>query len=400
VGLALIASPAIAAGKYDPGASDTEIKIGNTNPYSGPLAAYSTIGKTIKAYFDMVNEKGGINGRKINFISLDDSYSPPKTKEVVRRLVEQEKVLLTFQNLGTPTNTVVQKYLNKKKVPQLFVATGATKWANPKKFPWTMGWQPNYQTEAQIYGQYILKNVKNPKVGVLYQNDDYGKDYLHGLKASFAKVAKQMIVKEVPYETTDPSVKTHLVSLKGSGANVFLNFSTPKFAVQSIVFRDVLGWKAEHYLNNVSANIVWFSRAGQGDKAKGLARSKGIISTQYIKDPLDPANKADPGMQAYRKFLAKYNPKANADSGPNVYAYTVAQTMVQVLKQAGDNLTRANIMKQAASLKNFKINTLLEGITINTSATDFRPIEQERLVRFNGKVFVPISEILSSAAGS
>ncbi len=385
-GLALMASPALAAGKYDPGASDTEIKIGNTMPYSGPLAAYSRIGKTMGAYFDKLNiENGGINGRKITFISVDDGYNPAKTKEVVRRLIEKDKVLLLFGNLGTPTNSVVRKYINKKKVPHLFLATGATKWANPKKFPWTMGWNAAYQAEAMIYAKHILKNIKGAKIAVLYQNDDYGKDYLHGLQAGLGRMAKKMIIKMAPYETADPSIKSHILALKSSGANVFANFSTPRAAIQSMAIKNIVGWNAAHYLNNVSGNTRFLLAAGFNAKT-GLARADGTITTEYLKDFRDPEWKNDAGMAAYVKFLRNYAPQASPGNGVNAYAYAVTQLMAHVLEKAGDNLTRKNIMKQAASIRKFEIDILLPGITINTSATDYRTLEQMRLVKFDGKL--------------
>jgi branched-chain amino acid transport system substrate-binding protein len=376
---AALAAPSAFAANYGPGASAKEIKIGHINPYSGPASAYGTIGKTIAAYFKMVNEHGGINGRKIDFISYDDGYSPPKTVEMARRLVEQDQVLFVFQSLGTPTNTAIHKYMNAKKVPQLFVATGATKWNDSKDYPWTMGWQPNYQTEGRIYAEHILANNPKAKIGILYQNDDYGKDYLKGFKDGLGAKAASMIVKEVSYETSDPTVDSQVVQLQASGADTFFNITTPKFAAQAIRKAYDSGWKPTHYLNNVSASI------GSVLKPAGLEKCVGLISTQYIKDPLDDQWKDDPSVKAWRDFMHKYYPDGNLADASNIYGYTVAQTMEQVLKQAGDNLTRANIMKQAASLKNFRPETLLPGIRINTSASDFAPIESEQLIRFDGK---------------
>src|SRR5690242_2198736 len=316
---AALASPAaLAQKKYDPGASDTEIKVGNTNPYSGLASAYGTIGKTIAAYFKMVNEKGGINGRKVTFISYDDAYSPPKTVEMVRKLVEQDQVLFLFQTLGTPCNTAIHKYMNMQKVPQSFVATGATKWNDPRNFPWTLGWQPNYQTEAKIYAQYILKEKPNAKIAVLYQNDDYGKDYLKGFHDGLGEKGKKMIVKEVSYETSDPTVDSQIVQLQGSGADVFFNISTPKFAAQAIRKAYDIGWKPLHFLNNVSASV------GSVLTPAGLEKSVGLISTQYIKDPLDSAWANDKAVLDWKAFMGKYYPDGDLKDASNMYGYTVA----------------------------------------------------------------------------
>ena len=350
-GVAIAASPAAAQKKYDPGASDTEIKIGNTNPYSGPVSGYSLIGKTIAAYFNKLNEEGGVNGRKINFISYDDSYSPPKTVEQVRKLVESDEVLLVFQPLGTPCNTAIQKYLNGKKVPQLFVATGATKWNDPKHFPWTMGWQPNYQSEGHIYAQYLIKNHPNGKIGILYQNDDYGKDYVKGLKDGLN--GKIPIVSEQPYETTDPTVDSQIINLKASGADIFFNVATPKFAAQAIKKAAEIEWKPIHLLNNVSNSV------GSVLKPAGLDNSKDILTTVYLKDPTDPTWKDDPAYKEWLAFMEKYYPDGDRTSIFTVFGYAVSQTMVQVLKQAGDDLTRENVMKQAANLKDFQLGMLL-----------------------------------------
>jgi branched-chain amino acid transport system substrate-binding protein len=388
---AALASPAaLAQKKYDPGASDTEIKIGNTNPYSGPASAYGTIGKTIAAYFKMVNEKGGINGRKITFISYDDAYSPPKTVEMARKLVEQDQVLFLFQTLGTPCNTAIHKYMNMQKVPQSFVATGATKWNDPRNFPWTLGWQPNYQTEAKIYAQYILKEKPNAKIAVLYQNDDYGKDYLKGFHDGLGEKGKKMIVKEVSYETSDPTVDSQIVQLQGSGADVFFNISTPKFAAQAIRKAYDIGWKPMHFLNNVSSSV------GSVLTPAGLDKSVGILTTQYGKDPTDPAWANDPGMNRWREFMKKYYPEGSLIDASNVYGYSVSQTLEQVLKQAGNDLSRANIMKQAASLKDFVTDAALPGIKINTSATDFAPIQQMQLARFDGKTWARFGDVMGA----
>jgi len=360
---------ALAQKKYDPGATDTEIKIGNIMPYSGPASAYGVIGKTEAAYFKKINAEGGINGRKINFISYDDAYSPPKTVEQARKLVESDEVLFIFNSLGTPPNSAIHKYMNSKKGPQLFVATGATKWNDPKNFPWTMGWQPNYQSETQIYAKYILKNMPNAKIAVMYQNDDYGKDYLKGLLDGLG-AKKTMIIAEESFETSEPTIDSHIVKLKASGADVFINIATPKFAAQAIKKMGEIGWKPTHFLNNVSASV------GSVLKPAGYDNSQGIISAAYLKDPSDPQWNNDKGMKDYLAFLAKDFPEGDKLDNSSVVAYGVAQTMVEVLKKCGDNLTRENIMKQAASLKDFNTEVLLPGIKINTSATDFAPISQ------------------------
>jgi branched-chain amino acid transport system substrate-binding protein len=383
-----------AGGTYDPGASDTEIKIGNTNPYSGRASAYGTIGKAISAYFDKVNAEGGINGRKITFISLDDGYNPAKTVEQIRKLVEQDEVLLIFQSLGTPTNSAVHKYLNQKKVPQLFVATGASKWDDPENYPWTMGWQPNYRNEARIYARYILDNVDDPKIGVLYQNDGYGKDYLQGLREGLGDKADELIVMAVPYETSDATVDSQIVQLKDSGANVFLNIATPKWASQAIKKASDIGWHPVHILNNVSTSIP-----GVLEPA-GLDKAKGIISSAYHMSPGDPSWASDPDFQDWLAFMQTYYPDGNTGSQFNVYGYAAAKTLEYVLQQAGDNLTRENIMKQAASMTDVKIPLLLPGIVLNTSADDFSPIEQMRLQRFDGERWELFGPVIDASAGT
>ena len=392
VGLGLmawvVASTAVAEKKYDPGATDTEIKIGQTMPYSGPASAYGTIGKAEVAYFKMINDQGGINGRKINLISLDDGYSPPRTVEQIRKLVEENEVLFTFQNLGTAHNTAIQKYLNAKKVPQLFVATGATKWGDPKNFPWTMGWQPNYQTEAHIYAQYLLKNKPGAKIAVLFQNDDYGKDYLKGIHDGLDKEAEKMVVKEVSYEATDPTADSQIVTLQGSGADTFFIFATPKFAAQAIRKAYDIGWRPLAFVNNVSASVAAVLEPA------GLEKSKGLITALYYKDPNDPQWANDPAVMDWLAWMRKYYPDGNVGDGANVYGYAAAQTLVQVLKQCGDDLTRENVMRQAANLRNFEVRVLLPGIRITTSPTDFYPIEQVQLARFDGKRWVLLGEVL------
>jgi len=391
--LATASSAAFAQKKYDTGASDTEIKIGNIMPYSGPASAYGVIGKTEAAYFKMINDQGGINGRKINFISYDDAYSPPKTVEQARKLVESDEVLLIFNSLGTPPNSAIHKYMNAKKVPQLFVATGATKWNDPKHFPWTMGWQPNYQSETRIYAKYILKEIPKAKIAVLYQNDDYGKDYLKGLLDGLGAKAKTMIIAQDSYELSEPTIDSHIVKLKSSGADVFINITTPKFAAQAIKKMGEIGWKPTHFLNNVSASI------GSVIKPAGYENAQDIISAAYLMDSSDPQWKDNAGMKSFDDFLAKHFPEGNRLDGGVIVGYNVAQTLVQVLKQCGDNLTRANVMKQAASLKNFTPTNVLPGVKINTSATDFAPIEQLQLMRFKGERWVLFGDIISGEVG-
>ena len=386
---AALASPAaLAQKKYDPGASDKEVLLGHINPYSGPASAYGTIGRVIAAYFKKVNQEGGVNGRMLNMISYDDGYSPPKTVEMARKLVEQDKVLLIFQPLGTPPNSAIHKYMNAKKVPQLFVATGATKWNDPKKFPWTMGWQPNYQTEGRIYAQHILKTRPNARIAVLYQNDDYGKDYLKGFHDGLGARAKAMIVREASYEVSDPTVDSQMAQLQASGADTFFNITTPKFAAQAIRKAWDSGWKPVHYLNNVSVGV------GAVLKPAGLEKAVGLITTNYIKDPTDPQWKDDAAMKGWTDFMQKYYPEGDLTDNTNVYGYAVAKTLAQTIKQAGNDLTRANVMQQAASLKNFEVDVLLPGIKINTSASDFAPIESVQLARFDGKTWVRFGEVM------
>jgi branched-chain amino acid transport system substrate-binding protein len=391
--LAATSSGALAQKKYDAGATDTEIKVGNIMPYSGPASAYGVIGKTEEAYFKKVNAEGGINGRKINFISYDDGYSPPKTVEQARKLVESDEVLLVFNPLGTPPNSAIQKYMNSRKVPQLFVATGATKWNDPKEFPWTMGWQPNYQSETQIYAKYILKNHPNAKIGVLFQNDDYGKDYLKGLKDGLGAKAASMIVLEESYEVSEPTIDSHIVKLKSTGADVFVNITTPKFAAQAIKKNAEIGWKPLHFLNNVSGSI------GSVIKPAGMENAQDIISSAYLKDPTDAQWKNDAGMKAWNEFLDKYYPEANRTDASVMFGYTVAQGLVHVLKACGDNLTRENVMKQAASIKDLELGGLLPGIKANTSATDFAPLSQLQLQRFKGDTWERFGEILNGDVG-
>jgi branched-chain amino acid transport system substrate-binding protein len=387
-----VSSPALAQKKYDSGASDTEIKIGNIMPYSGPASAYAAIGKAEEAYFNKINAEGGINGRKIKFISYDDGYSPPKTVEQARRLVESDGVLLIFGSLGTSTNGAIRKYMNEKKVPQLFVASGASKWNDPKLYPWTMGWQPSYASEARIYAKYIMKEKPDAKIGVLYQNDDFGKDYLRGLKDGLGAKAS-MIVLEDGYDTSEPAIDEHVVKLKASGADVFLSITTPKFAAQAIKKAAEINWHPVHIISNVSASV------GGVLEPAGLEISQGILSASYTKDGSDPQWNADDGMKKFYNFLAQYDPKGNLVDAGVVFGYAAAQTMVKVLQMCGDELTHENVMKQAASLKDFEPDTLLPGIKINTSADNFAPIEQLQMMRFKGRKWELFGDIISSELG-
>jgi ABC-type branched-subunit amino acid transport system substrate-binding protein len=387
--ITLSASSAYAQKKYDTGATDTEIKIGQTNPFSGPASAYATIGKTQAAYIKMINDQGGVNGRKINLIQYDDAYSPPKAVEQVRKLVESDEVLLTFQILGTPSNAAVQKYLNGKKVPQLFAATGASKFTDPKNFPWTMGFNPNYFVEGRIYGQYIIKNHPNAKVGILYQNDDLGKDYLNGIKAGLGDKAASMVVAEASYEVSDPTIDSQIIKIKSAGADLFFSASTPKQAAQAIKKIAELDWHPIHILD-INATSV-----GAVMKPAGLEASKGVISVNYGKDPLDPTWKGDAGMKKYFEFMAKYYPEGDKDSSFNSYGYSTTQLLIHVLKQCGDNLTRENVMKQASNLKNVQLDLSLPGIVANTTPDDYRVNKQLQMMKFNGErweLFGPILE--------
>jgi branched-chain amino acid transport system substrate-binding protein len=372
------------------GVTATEIKIGNTNPYSGPASAYGTIGKVIGTYFKKVNDEGGVNGRKINYISYDDSYSPPKTVEMVRKLVEQDQVAALFQTLGTPPNSAIHKYMNQQKVPHLFVATGATKWNDPQNFPWTMGYQPNYQTEGRVYASHVLKNHPNAKIGILYQNDDYGKDYLKGFEDGLGEANKKMIVMRQSYEVTDPTIDSQIVNLKNSGANVFFNITIPKFAVQAIKKAHDIGWKPVHYLNNVSSSLATVL------KPAGLEASKDLITALYMKEVTDPQWRNDKGFTDWVAFMKKYYPEGALDDQSNGFGYNVAILMTQVLKQCGNDLSRENIMRQAANVKNFELPLLLPGIKVNTSPTDHAPIEQEQLARFNGEKWDLFGELFEA----
>jgi branched-chain amino acid transport system substrate-binding protein len=385
--LVVSAGPAAAQKRATPGVTDTEIKIGQTMPYSGPASAYGVIGKAELAYFKMLNDKGGINGRKVSLLSLDDGYSPPKAVEQVRKLVEQEKVALVFHSVGTAVNSAVQPYLNKQKVPQLFVATGASKWADPERFPWTMGWQPDYHTEAMIYARYVLAEKPNARIGVLYQNDDFGKDYVKGLQDGLGAKAS-MIVKEVSYEVGDPTVDSQIVTLQGAGADVLLTIATPKFAAQAIRKVHDIAWKPLHLITNVSASI------GGTLVPAGLEKSVGLVTALYQKVTTDPRWENDQGYKDWLAWMKAYNPDGDLADGSNVTGYSVPMTLIQVLKQCGDDLSRENIMKQAANLKDLELPMLMPGIKINTGPKDFKPIEQVQLMRFDGRTWQPIGNVL------
>ncbi len=384
---------AVAQKKYDPGASDTEIKLGNIMPYSGPASAYSLIPKTQQAYFDKINAEGGINGRKINFISYDDGYSPPKTVEQARKLVESDEVLLIFQSLGTANNAAIQRYMNAKKVPQLMVATGATRFGdNPKASPWTMGWQPNYQSEGRIYAKYILNEKPSAKIGVLYQNDDFGKDLLKGLKDGLGDKAG-LIVAEASYEVTEPTVDSQMVKLKASGADVFVNITTPKFAAQAIRKAAEIGWQPLHIVNNVANSV------GSVLKPAGLENARGIVSTAYYKDSTDPSWKDDPGMKEWTAFMDKWFPDGDRTSSFTIYGYASAQAIVQILEASGDDLTRENVMRQATNLNNVTLNVLLPGISMTTSPTDYFPLEQMQMMKFDGERWQLFGPVISGELG-
>jgi branched-chain amino acid transport system substrate-binding protein len=390
---ASLASAASAQKKYDPGATDTEIKIGNIMPYSGPASAYATIGKTEDAYFRKVNAEGGINGRKINFISYDDGYSPPKTVEQARKLVEADEVLLIFNPLGTPGNSAIQKYMNAKKVPQVFVSSGAAKWNDPKNFPWTIGWQPSYQVEARIYAAYIRKNYPGKTIGVLYQNDDFGKDYVIGLHEGLGDQANKLIVIEASYETSAPTVDSQVVQIKTANPDIFINVATPKFAAQAIKKVGELAWRPVHFLTNVSVSV------GGVMKPAGYDNDQGILSASYLKDPKDPRWKDDPAMNEWRAFMTKWYPEGDQEDASTTFGYGVAKGLEQVLRQCKDDLTRENVMRQAASL-NFEIGVYLPGTRIRTSPTDFAPLEQLQMMRFKGESWELFGPVMSGEKNS
>lgn len=390
IAIAAVTGPAAAEKQYGPGVTDTEIKLGNTNPYSGPTSAYGVIGQAISAYFDMVNEQGGINGRKINFITLDDGYSPPRAVEQVRKLVEREQVLALFQTLGTPTNSAFHKYVNARKVPHLFISSGATKWGDPEKYPWTMGWQPTYSTESAIYAKYILDNIEDPKIAILFQNDDFGKDYVDGMRDALADRADELIVAQEPYEVTDPTIDSQIVSLMNSGANVFFNVSTPKFAAQAIRKAYDIGWRPLQILSNVSVSVEAVLRPA------GFEKSIGIVTAAYFKDPTDPQWADSPDFKVWQAWMETYHTNGNPLEGFNAYGYAAAYTMHKVLEACGDNLTRENLMKEAASLDRLEVPMLLPGMTLTTGPDDYYPMEQMQLSRFDGEKWDLFGELISA----
>jgi ABC-type branched-subunit amino acid transport system substrate-binding protein len=377
----------VAQKKYDVGVTDSEIKIGNIMPYSGPASAYAIIGKTMTAYFQMINEGGGINGRKINFISYDDAYSPPKTVEQTRKLVESDELFLLFAPLGTAGNIAIQKYLNSKKIPQLFVASGASRWGDPQNFPWTIGWAPNYRAEARVYARYILTNHPDARIGILYQNDDFGKDYLHGLKDVLRYKYDRMVVSSASYEVSVPTVDSQVVSIKAASPNIFLNFSSPKFAAQAIKKIAELGWKPVHIMSNVSASV------GAVMRPAGLENGKGIFTAYYQMDVSDAQWNSNPGMQKFRAFLNKYYPEADKSEAGPMTGYNMSIGLVEVLKRCGDNLTRENVMKVAANL-DLEVDGFLPGIRVKTSPTDFFPVEQVQMLKFTGESWQPFGPVI------
>ncbi len=391
---ATFAVPARAEKKYGPGVTDTEIKIGQTMPYSGNASAYGVAGRLHAAYFRMLNEtQGGINGRKINFISLDDGYSPPKTMELTRQLVERDQVLLMFYPLGTQTNTAIHKYMNQKKVPHLFLATGASKWGDPKNFPWTMGWQPDYHTECKIFGKHIVANHKDAKIAILRQNDDMGNDYLSGFKEGLGAGWEKMVVADATYEVTDPTVDSQILQIKNSGATLFMNITTPKFSAQSIKKVAEIGWKPIHYLVSVGASV------GAVMRPAGIENAQGIVTAQFAKDVTDPRWATAPDYLEWKAFMDKWNPTANQLEGSNVSSYISVHGLVHVLKKCGDDLSRENIMRQAANIKDLEIPLLLPGIKVNTSPTNFYPIRAEQLARFEGDHWTLFGDLISADAG-
>ena len=387
----LAAAGATAMAADTPGVTATEIKIGNIMPYSGPASAYGVIGKSETAFWNMVNEHGGVAGHKINFITVDDGYNPAKAVEQARKLVEQDEVAFLFNTLGTPSNTAIQKYLNQKKVPQLFVASGADKWGEYKDFPWTIGWQPSYRIEAAIYARYLLKTKPDAKVGILYQNDDFGKDYVIGMKEVLGDKYNKMVVKELSYEATDPTIDTQIITLQGSGADTLLTAATPKFAAQSIRKVYDMGWKPLHFVSVVSTSVAAVIQPA------GAEKSIGVLSAAYLKDPVDPRFKDDPWMNEWRAFMKKYLPDADMADGNYAYAYGVSMTMLQALKQCNGDFSRENIMKQVANIKDLEVPTLLPGIKVHTSPTSFHPITQMQLQKWDGSTWVQFGELINGS---
>jgi len=389
-GLLFESGPAFAQNKNGPGVTDTEILIGQTNPYSGPLSAYGTQGRAETAYYNMINEEGGVNGRKIKLLSLDDGYSPPKTVEQHRRLVESDEVLGVIGTMGTPTNSAIVKYMNSKGVPHIFIATGASKWGDYKDFPWTMGWYPTYRSEGAVYGKYIRENLKNARIAILSQNDDYGKDFVAGFKAGLGDAADKLVVKELTYEVSEPTVDSQIITLKASGADVLFSASTAKAAAQTIRKVAELDWHPTHFLVQNANSIATVLTAA------GLENSKGLISTAYIKDPRDPQFVNDEGIKWYVDFMKKYYPEGDLNDPQNEIGVSIAATFVQVLKQCGNDLSRENLLAQANSIKDLELPLLLPGIKLNTSAQDHYPIEQFQLVKFDGRTWSRFGDVLTS----
>jgi branched-chain amino acid transport system substrate-binding protein len=379
----------IASAENAPGVTPTEIKIGQTMPYSGPASAYAAYGRLAAAYFAMINAQGGINGRKLTLLSEDDSYSPSKAIEATKKLVEKDKVALMFETLGTPSNAAIEPYLNEHKVPQLFVASGADQWGDYRDFPWTIGWIPSYRVEASIYGKYIVKNRPNAKIGIFYQNDAFGKDFIAGLKDALGNRYDQMVVKEEPYEPTDLSIDNQIEALQASGADTLVTAATPKFAARVIHKVYSLNWKPLHFLAQVATSVAAVV------EPVGREKAVGIISSAILKDPADPAFDNDSDMQEWRAFMAKYMPDADTSEIAYTTGYVQTMTVIEVLKHCGDDLSRENIMKQATNLHDWAAPLLLDGIKINTSPTNYHPIQQELLTRFDGHRWVPFSEVLS-----
>ena len=389
-GLTILSRKGRAEKKYGPGVTDTEIKVGQTQPYSGNASAYGVAGRNQAAYFRMINETlGGVNGRKINLISLDDGYSPPKTVELVRQLVERDQVFCLFYTLGTQTNTAIHKYVNQKKIPHLIVASGASKWGNPKQFPWTMGWQPDYHTEGLIYATHLLATNKSPKIGILRQNDDMGNDYLDGFHEGLTDTLKKFIVSDVTYEAKDPTVDSQILQIRNAGADVIFNVTTPKFAAQAIKKIAEIGWKPTHYLVSVAASV------GAVMRPAGVENGQGILTAQYLKDVTDPRWDDHPDVKEWRAFMAKWNPAANVLEGSNASSYAAAHAFVQLLKACGDELTRENMMRQAANMKNVDVPLMLPGIKANTSPDNFYPLQSMQLARFQGDHWVLFGDLLS-----
>lgn len=385
----LVAAVVHAEKRYGPGVTDTEILLGQTMPYSGPASAYGTYGKAQAAFFRMINEHGGVNGRKIKLLSLDDGYSPPRTVEQIRKLVEQEQVLAIFSSFGTPTNTAIVKYLNLKKVPHLFVTSGAAEFADSKTYPWTMGWRVNYVAEARVYARYLLQVRPNAKIAALYQHDDLGKDYMRGLREGLGGRADKMIVAEASFEMTDPTVDSQIVTLKASGADTLFIFSAPKAAAQAIRKVWDVGWRPLQFVGNPASSVATVM------KPAGLEKSVGIISGAFLKDPTDSHWRNDAGLNEWFDFMKQYYPEGDVTDFYNVYAYATAQTLLQVLKQCGDELTRENLLRQAANLKNLELPILIPGIRISTGPHDHSPIEQMQLQRFDGKQWVLFGDIIT-----